>query len=1167
MENLNSNSNNKFLFLNQKEYLNKKFLTPQHLEEYFLIIGIDPIICFNKEIFCRCLSLNELNDYFIKNDVKPTIMTKFPPVTKSYINIDCSLINLCFPNNFKIEEYNSEPDHIIQYLILDNSFYSIEYSQIYITCFKFYEKFSDYYKFYSYITKNNCKIDINEKFNNYYIEKVICLVSTQKHFKQQENILKQIYQYYKENKIKTIPMEKIILNILFNIPIPPKGVLEIRYNTMPNYDVIKIKQQKMNKLPYISKELNYIFSNFKLDNFLEIFKYILYETKTVIFSTNINNITFFICGLTSLLYPLKYSFQISSSITDNIYSVLESISPFILGINKKYTKTFFKENKIDISDQNILIINLDDHSIIYQGFENVPKIPEKYYNKLTKIESILKTNNNENDFISIQKIFLKFFVKIFLDYDKYMNNDYLKTKEKYTGLKNIFKIKEYLESRETDEKSFFEKITETQMFNDFIYKKMIPKDTNDKMNTIFFDENIAKKKNSKKLFNSKKNFMFLDSTDYEYKQCYKIPATQNLTNEEKKIFEKNNFNEIFNNFLKYGQIISINKNEINFEYLIFPKLNEIFYYNASSKEFFKKPENLYISDVDGINTDILSEYNLNKNSKRRLSDKRSMKNCIYLTYVELWAFTYEYHDPCEREYRFDKLLEVLDLISNHESENFNICFETLYKFKEKDKILKLYDMILKYNITINSYIFEIKNNIQSKIETKKSLMNDNNLLPNNTDELSKDEINFENFRKRSFKFFINKNCINKKIIIYTKQICPLCSQLIDLYKISLSYKNIIKDQSWVKCPSCYEYILPKLSVKIGDDIIFKKTKNTKIIDDQSFILYSPYELKMRIKHIMTKNEIKSFSVEKFKEKKYQDIFWSCIWFFKIYNINYDFILPYEQNIDKENTLNSETLANNIDSEINNKTLKEKLPHKIKKNKNKKIKISYKNNKNIIRNSVISFSILYNNESNNQKETYNNTITPFDEFEDDSIKRYNTNTGGLKRNKFREKLHKILFGKCSDNNKNDNTGNLRWTIKESTYFENNDKKTQPNTMINPSTKLHIVRSSQTNGKHLKSNDLFNAKNDENLLKNKIEHSDNYYSRKESLSSSIYLEDCKNELLYSSLFNNSEIKINRNLKAKSFHCKKKRLGKEFSFQLYGQRTNSAVFGRKSCSPLVF
>ena len=147
--------------------------------------------------------------------------------------------------------------------------------------------------------------------------------------------MKQIYNYYIDKTPKKIPLEKIILNILLNIPIPPKGLLEFEYNLNEKNEKIIIKKEKMNQLFCINDQLKIIFDKFSINKILIIFFNILFENKIIFFSSNVNYISYFIYGLISLLFPFYYSFQISSSIPKEAFDILESISPFILGINKK----------------------------------------------------------------------------------------------------------------------------------------------------------------------------------------------------------------------------------------------------------------------------------------------------------------------------------------------------------------------------------------------------------------------------------------------------------------------------------------------------------------------------------------------------------------------------------------------------------------------------------------------------------------------------------------------------------------------------------------------------------------------------------------------------------------------------------------------------------------
>ena len=118
-----------------------------------------------------------------------------------------------------------------------------------------------------------------------------------------------------------------------------------------------------------------------------------------------------------------------------------------------------------------------------------------------------------------------------------MNNENLKKNYKINNLKVLFNIINYVDSRSYSDKPFYNNLVKTQMFNDFIFKKMIPKDINDKLSILFFDENITKK-NNKRLFAKQKNTIFLNSSDYEYEKENTIPIIKELAESEKLIIKE-----------------------------------------------------------------------------------------------------------------------------------------------------------------------------------------------------------------------------------------------------------------------------------------------------------------------------------------------------------------------------------------------------------------------------------------------------------------------------------------------------------------------------------------------------------------------------------------------------------------------------------------------------
>ena len=1010
-----------------KTEIKQNLSKPQTLEEYFLVIGVDPKICAKEYLYNT--SIEELNDYYSKNDFKPKILSKFPPINKQYINVDSSLIELCFPEGYKLEQFYFQPNPVVEHFLLDNSFYSIDYPFKYVTCLKIYESLEkyfilnnelkntlgeDYYnntrklntgkknkneiikaignidsnflkhseRFRSeigFIINDKNNDDISDNYKRYYFPKILCLVSAQHYFREQYKILKQLYKYYMDNNPKKIPLEKKILTILFNIPLPPKGLLRLEYNLDERYDKIIIKGEQMNKIPIMYEELNLIFKKFSINKLLIIIRYIIFETKTVIFSTKKNHLANFIYGIISLLFPFHFSFQVSSSIPNGAYDILESISPYILGINTKYRKSFFPENKIELNDLNLFIIDLDENSIKITGKDiyNLPELPKTLYKTLHDgleaefgIKRRILNFKTEINFKSVRKLFYDFFVNILFDYELYLKKDYFKNKLSNTAIKHLFKIKEFIESHPNSDRAFYKRFTETQMFSDFISKKMIPKNLNEKLEVLFVDETLIKK-NNKKLFSKKKSTVFLDSNDYEHSQIYEIPQSKILSKRERNFFvEEDDRNDL----LLYGQKITESKNEKTnekeylFEYYLFPILNKSFFESPPPGEYFLAPDSILFSDVDRANTDILSKSfnNSSKNCEKKILEEE-MQNYIYLTYIELWAYSYWYIDSSEKDSKFNQMLEILNKITNHEVELFDLLFEALNKFKEFDKILVLYDCLLKYKILPSSFIYSTVNmllNNKDKLTKTKSFLNIN-LARLSSDISSKQKKHI----KRTFHSIKEGNLIGDKVIFYSKQPCPECDKDIDMVEVSLNFKNMKKELFWTKCPSCGKNIIPKIGVILGSEMIKINENDNKEYNNNNdintskysqFVLHSPYELKNNIKNIINKDGFKIFHLEHFKEK-YPSLFWSCVWYFKINKIDLDIILPYEWNTLQDfNKNNQNSFQMNIISLTKTKTKDEKnsnikqiyIKKYKKENNSKKIKIKkYSNDKILIHNAI------------------------------------------------------------------------------------------------------------------------------------------------------------------------------------------------------------------------
>jgi len=928
--------------------------------EYFAIIGLDPKIAIENFLFNS--TLEELQKCY-KKELKPGIISKFPPISKTYINIDDSLCNLCFPEGFKLEIHDVPPQCEIMNFLLGNYFYSIDYPLKYVTCLKFYESLDNYYCLHLKLKENmrinnfeirkssktflnnelfldseiisrnsvvpnkvinyfiNDNNNIKERdFKKYFFPKIICFVSLKPFYNFQKEILLQIYDYYKSQERLMIPLEKIVLNILCNIPMPPKGLNVYQYKLEEKYKKIDIKEARMNKLKNIDEDLFIMFKYFNSNNLIEIFKYVLFETKTIVFGTSINDLCSFIYGLISILIPFSYPFQVSSCINENAYEVLESISPYIIGVKKKYYDSFFKDNKIEIKGANYIIVDLDNKEYILNIIDELPDIPKNLLKRIktkldTNIKKYDKNKNDENEENWICYSFFDFFLSIMYNYGDFLCNENFKNNYKISTLKFMFKIKEFIESHPNNERKFYKKFVETQMFNDFIFKKMIPKDINDKLEILLFDEFI-KKKNNKKFFSKNKSIVFLNSKEYDFKNTILIPRVRGLNKKEKRRYKDKYY--LINNLLLAQEVIIGNQNEkINsiidlyedndifkdtienenietkdfyFHYLLFPKFNQDFF-NFPSYDYYLYT-NPMTKDINRINTDLLA---ISHNNDETVYVEGEL-DYIYLTYLEVWGYSFYFQKYIERDYRFEQMLEVLKKIKHHEIEVINILFKALNKFEENDKIFILYDKILTYKITPNSFIYSMIGKLSK--EKKEEFEIIQNIKDN--EKLY--------FSRRTFKSEDERNILGDNISFKFIQECPKCNTSLNFEKISKEYKKTNKELFWTKCHKCGNFILPKMSVSLGTDISY-----ISCFKEEKFTLYSPYNLKNAIKDIVDKQ--KYLSIDTFKIN-FPNEFWSCIWYFSLFNLDYDIILPYEENIFKTKTeYNKEINLNYINSSI------------------------------------------------------------------------------------------------------------------------------------------------------------------------------------------------------------------------------------------------------------
>ena len=757
------------------------------------------------------------------------------------------------------------------------------------------------------------------------------------------------------------PIDKMIENLLIELPVPPRGIYRIEYSL--NNQQRKLHQNEMNQLPYVDINLKKIFLDFDVKDIIKIYRHLFLETRLLFFSENIELLNIYIFSFLSFLYPFDYQYQIVTILPHDNYEILESITPFIAGFNECYEDGFFDKFNFTLSDE-VLIIDIDNKKISMANEQSeIPNFPKTYRKQLKKdlsavinfylkdeIDSIknlgkrinyrktftvkensinmnlltknltftegeshndddkneitLDKNSNWNinyDFNSeIQQIFFNFNAKLLSNYSKYLNLDFYSSNSP-PSLESLFKVEEYLKEFSNNDKPFYNKfITETQIFGDFIFMRMIPKNSKEKIHILSFDEKINE--NSVGYFSQSVKSVFTESEEYKFNIDIVIQKPHELSMIEKSMYidPKNRLG-----LIKYGIITqNLSDDKITFKYPIFPKLLADAFFKHNIRQFIE-PINLN-ENIKSINEDIILKSHLG-GVKMRQND---MANYIYLCWMQMWGMTFWYCDEREKNYRFQELLKVINRTSNHEMEIFNLLFETLLENGTDYMILKLYDILIKLKLNPSLKVHNITMKI---LESEKG---GGKLNENLQRALSVEEGKIytkRNFRKRTIKSKYFKYILTENILFYAFDACMGmdCQKEINLLKASTNYKEMARDLIWAKCPDCGEYMLPKLTIHFGEELNINGNMKNNTSKYDSIVLFSPLSLKENYNNSLLKDYGIKLDVEQLLEK-HSTTFWNTLWYFKINNLDYDFMLPYEHNMEDINfCINQEITTSEI----------------------------------------------------------------------------------------------------------------------------------------------------------------------------------------------------------------------------------------------------------------
>ena len=542
----------------------------------------------------------------------------------------------------------------------------------------------------------------------------------------------------------------------------------------------------------------------------------------------------------------------------------------------------------------------------------------EYIDKLSKSENKIYYGKASDEFNrKTKEQFFYFLVSIFLDYASYIKYDfqsldnYLLNPENHLNIEKLFDIEKFISSHKKEDELFYRKFFHTNLFKNFIIKKIYPISLEDKIDILYFDERIGDKRN-KNIFQNKVNtpFMYYQFNQTDYKIIIEL---ENFSINEINYIQNDSYN--FKNYFKYYQVVINNfNNKISIKYPIFPKL--LYDNSYFGKTYFEiyKINRIPLLNMNYVNQKIIElyklinssefnaiyknvEYSLNNFEKSKLTQ---IDQNIYLpnVWLALNSLTLSYcQNTEEKKVRFSEIIEKLYDTEYIDPEIITLILIIISKYGTSEQLLITFAKILKNKILLNNYtlhsiiITHLTKNFNSS-SSKTNVISSRAAILNKKDS-NMELISLENiiFQKRHI--YSKDENVKESIEFGLKTPCYYCLRLNQIeYNLLMEQKGEEK-KLLLLCGFCKRTFSPNIKVNINNSFI------------ETFELdYCHNMLEFIKKEFMVNNQF-NIDVINFK-KKYSKLFWNAVFYFSKNGLNFDFLTPYikdiPENIQEKNNM-------------------------------------------------------------------------------------------------------------------------------------------------------------------------------------------------------------------------------------------------------------------------
>jgi hypothetical protein len=409
----------------------------------------------------------------------------------------------------------------------------------------------DYSKFEKKYAENHelCVDLVSRDF--LYLPQAICLVSKFPYSKQMKKSLEMLMKLCYDEKMSQLDMNKLIMHLIYEVPIPPNNKL-LQFYLPYSQNPVKIEGKLYKDLPSIGTNLILLFNFFSSEMIVLIQNLLMMESRILFVYDDYSTLCEVSNAFISLIYPISWVNTYIPILSEEMLKYLRSFMPFIMGCDKDLLSFFLKYDEFD-KDSPVFVVFLQSNRKSYietslrkklspkNVYKLCPEMPEETTKFAAEsLEETLSISLNEKvpeEKLTkrVRSFFVKSMVMLFGDYKKYVST---------IDDSQIFNSESFVASREQKYRHYYSEMTSTGIFRSFL---------NAKSEFPYFDRMCIRYINSVLRDNSKKinRISSLLNSDQKNKKNSIITSTRsssvskkNIEGEIEKYASSNNSNNM-----------------------------------------------------------------------------------------------------------------------------------------------------------------------------------------------------------------------------------------------------------------------------------------------------------------------------------------------------------------------------------------------------------------------------------------------------------------------------------------------------------------------------------------------------------------------------------------------------------------------------------------------